>query len=64
MDTSEVKTNPKQADNSAGLLQLEQRSTAASSEADRGAAGISTIGLQARKLSGAQQKKNPLEKGR
>jgi hypothetical protein len=58
MDTSEVKTNPKQeADNSAGLLQLDQRSTAASSEEDRLAAGISRIGLQARKLSRAQWKK-------
>jgi hypothetical protein len=58
MDTSEVKTNPKQeADNSAGLLQLDQRSTTASSEEDRLAAGISMIGLQTWKLSGAQRKK-------
>jgi hypothetical protein len=58
MDTSEVKTNPKkEADNSAGLLQLDQRSTTASLEEDRLAARISTIGLQARKLSGAQRKK-------
>jgi hypothetical protein len=58
MDTCEVKTNPKQeADNSAGLLQLDQRSTTSSSEEDRLAAGISTIDLQARKLSGAQRKK-------
>jgi hypothetical protein len=39
------------------LLQLDQRSTTASSEEDRLAAGISTIGLQARKHSGAQRKK-------
>jgi hypothetical protein len=58
MDTTEVKTNSKEeADNSAGLLQLDQRSTTASSEEDRLAAGTSTIGLQARKLSGAQRKK-------
>jgi hypothetical protein len=55
MDTSEVKINPKQeADNSAGLLQLDQRSITASLEEDRLAAGIFEIGLQARKLSGAQ----------
>jgi hypothetical protein len=58
MDTSEVKTNPKkEADNSAGLLRIDQRSITASLEEDRLAAGISTIGLQARKLSGAQQEK-------
>jgi hypothetical protein len=58
MGTSEVKTNPKQeADNSAGLLQLDQRSTTASSEEDRLAAGISMIGLRVRKLSRAQRKK-------
>jgi hypothetical protein len=52
MDTSKVKTDFEQeADNSAGLLQLDQRSTTASSEEDRLAAGISTIGLLARKLS-------------
>jgi hypothetical protein len=57
MDTSEVKTNLKQeADNSAGFLQSDQRSTAASSQEDRLAAGISTVGLQARKLSRAQRK--------
>jgi hypothetical protein len=57
VDTREVKTNPKQeADNSASLLQLNHRTTA-SSEEDRLAAGIPTIGLQARKLSGAQRKK-------
>jgi hypothetical protein len=56
MDTSKVKTNPKQeADNSAGLLQLDQMS--ASSEEDRLAAGISMTDLQARKLSGTQRKK-------
>jgi hypothetical protein len=55
-----VKTNPKQeADNSAGLLQSDQRSTTASSKEERLAAGISTIGLQARKLSGAQRKGIP-----
>jgi hypothetical protein len=60
MDTNEVKTNLKQeADNSAGLLQSDQRSTTAPSEEDRLAAGISTIGLQARKLSRAQQKGIP-----
>jgi hypothetical protein len=60
MDTSEVKTNPKQeADNSAGLLHSDQRSTTASSEQDRLAAGISTIGLQARKFSLEQQKGIP-----
>jgi hypothetical protein len=64
MDTSEVKINPKQeADNSAGLLQSDQRSTTASSEEDRLDAGISTIGLQARRLSGVQWKKS-LEKER
>jgi hypothetical protein len=55
MDTSKVKTDSKQ-EAEAGLLQLDQRSTTASSEEDRLAAGISTIGLQARKLSGAQRK--------
>jgi hypothetical protein len=59
MHMSELKTNPKQeADNSAGLLQLDQRSTTASSEENGLAAGNCTIGLQVRKLSGAQQKKN------
>jgi hypothetical protein len=54
---TQVKTNPKEeAENSAGLLQSDQRSTTASLEEDRLAAGISTIGLQARKLSGAQRK--------
>jgi hypothetical protein len=56
MDTSKVKTDSKQ-EAETGLLQLDQRSTTASSEEDSLAAGISTIGLQARKLFGAQQKK-------
>jgi hypothetical protein len=56
MDTSNVKTDSKQ-EAEAGLLQLNQRSTTASSDEDRLAAGISTVGLQARKLSGAQRKK-------
>jgi hypothetical protein len=52
MDTSEVKINPNQEeDNYAGLLESDQRSTTASSEEDSLAAGISTNGLQARKLS-------------
>jgi hypothetical protein len=55
MDTSKVKTDSKQ-ETVAGLLQLDQRSTIASSEEDRLTARISMIGLQARKLSGAQQK--------
>jgi hypothetical protein len=53
MDTSKVKTDSNQ-EATAGLLQLDQRSPTASSEEDRLAAGISMIGLQARKLSGAQ----------
>jgi hypothetical protein len=56
MDISEVKSDFKQ-EAAAGLLQPDQRSTTASSEEDRLAAGISTIGLQARKLSGVQRKK-------
>jgi hypothetical protein len=56
MDTSKVKSDIEQ-EAAAGLLQPDQRSTTASSEEDRLAAGISTIGLQARKLSGAQRKK-------
>jgi hypothetical protein len=61
MDTSKVKTDSKQ-EAEAGLLQLDQRPTTASSEEDRLAAGISTIGLQARKLSGAQRKKRMRER--
>jgi hypothetical protein len=56
MDTSKVKIDSKQ-EAEAGLLQLDQRSTTAPSEEDRLAAGISTIGLQARKLFGGQRKK-------
>jgi hypothetical protein len=57
MDTYKVKSDFEQ-EAAAGLLQPDQRSTtASSSEEDRLAAGISTIGLQARKLSGAQRKK-------
>jgi hypothetical protein len=57
MDTSEVKTNPNQeAGNSAGLLQLDQRSTTASSEEDRLAAEISTICASQETLQGAAEK--------
>jgi hypothetical protein len=56
MDTSKVETDIEE-EAAAGLLKPDQRSTTASSEEDRLAAGISTIGLQARKLSGAQRKK-------
>jgi hypothetical protein len=52
MDTSKVESDIEQ-EVAAGLLQPDQRS----SEEDRLAAGISTIGLQARKLSEAQRKK-------
>jgi ubiquinone biosynthesis protein Coq4 len=56
MDTSKVKTDFKQ-EAAAGLFQSDQRSTTASSEEDRLAAGIFMIGLQARKLSGVQWEK-------
>jgi hypothetical protein len=57
MDTSKVKTDPKQ-EAETGLLVRPKvyHCTTASSEEDRLAAGISTIRLQARKLSEAQRK--------
>jgi hypothetical protein len=54
MDISKVESDIDQ-EAAAGLLQPDQRSTTASSEENRLAAGISMIGLQARKLSGAQR---------
>jgi hypothetical protein len=56
MDTSKVKSDFEQ-EAEAGLLQPDQRSTTASSEEDKLAAEISTVGLQDRKLSEAQRKK-------
>jgi hypothetical protein len=61
MATSKVETAIEQ-EAKPGLLEPDQMSTTASSEEDRLAAGISTIGLQARKLSGAQRKKLMKEK--
>jgi hypothetical protein len=56
MDTSKVKIDSKHGAE-ADVLPLDQRSTTASPEEDGLAAGISAIGLHARKLSGAQRKK-------